>query len=555
VFVDNVFGVKFSDRVCFLDVELDNRNGYRDYGLMPFLSLTIGIGNKLRFFSVKDYDSEAQFFESVLGFMRRSMKSVIVGFNVNFDMENLKKRAENLCGAYGLSWLKLCYPFDMREEYKNAVKGLDRYSLDEVAKFEKIGKKVNFGKKVCDMTESELEEYNMGDVQLLMDLEKKKGLVKSRIALQETVGLPMSMNSAYVIGDTLVLRRMRELGYVAVNGEKKEVKKYEGAYVKEPIPGYYENIADLDAVSLYPSVIMKRKIDVDGFNGEVVPYLVEKFFNLKEDADKRGDEVARNVYKIMSNAMYGLFGYGKFRYYDRAKAEEVARGGREVLMKSIKFLEGLGVDVKYADTDSMFFSAVGVNDLEGLIDSVNREMYPYRFKLDHLFDQLIMFKKEGSGGAKKRYVGKENGKLFVRGIELRRSDWCGLAKRVLEECIRMKFERKSTVEIRKHLEEVKADLFRGKFDRELVITKGVKEGGEYLVKTPQGTAWKKAVENKLINEHETEVSYVFVRGGVEPYVDGESFDYDYKYYYEHQIYPPVRRLLESLVEEKQTTLM
>jgi len=112
--------------------------------------------------------------------------------------------------------------------------------------------------------------------------------------------------------------------------------------------------------SLYPNVIIHKKIDIDGFNGEVYPEIMKMLLEKRAEAKKKYKEtgdakynVMQLVYKIMANSGYGLFGYARFRYYNKEKAAMVTGGGREVLLKMKDFLENkLGAKVLYGDSVS-----------------------------------------------------------------------------------------------------------------------------------------------------------------------------------------------------------
>jgi DNA polymerase elongation subunit (family B) len=130
----------------------------------------------------------------------------------------------------------------------------------------------------------------------------------------------------------------------------------------------------------------------------------------------------------------------------------------------------------------------------------------------------------------------------VRGIELRRKDWCALSKRALQTALQMIFEGRSKSEILAFYEQLKRDLFAGKYDGELVITKEVKD--EYKANVPHKRAWEKAVKLGLITEDVREVSYVWTKTGPEPYRPGVRIDY--KYYWEKQLLAPLKRVLSCM---------
>lgn len=557
IFVDRLFDINYKNRIAYIDTEYDDSSGVFLRDGMPLVAYSVGWNGAIKTETLQSFSSEYELLSSLLMTLMKLRKTVLIGWNVDFDIRNLKMRAMRL--GQKVSFFDFVYAYDLRQAYRQEVKGLTSYSLAEVATYEKVGRKER-QKRIVDMTRKELEEYNRNDVWLLMEIEKKYGFVERDTTLMREVGLPLSMNTQFCIGDTLVLRRIRELGYVAPNTSKTEKEKYAGAYVRDPTPGYYRNVAVLDAVSLYPTVVMTNMIDIDGFDGEVLPFLVKYCYEKKLEETRRNNKVKKDAYKLMGNALYGLLGYVKFRYYDPRKAGQVTSGGREVLKRLIELSETLGFKVLAGDTDSVFVKVDGVEKIDGLVAYLNRQLAPYEVRVDHLFDQLVIFAKEG-GGAKKRYVGIENGRMFARGIELRRSDWCALAKQCLADALSKLFGnqdmKRSIEEIREMMRRVKIDLYAGKLDKHLVITKGVKFG-VYKVKTMQGEALRQAREASLVAPNVGEISY-FVSAGrkVCPYVNDVQtplVNLDYDWYWDKQINPPIQRLMRSIAPGRQMSL-
>ena len=543
--VDGVFGINYDDRAIFLDVELDDSKGILDYGSMSFLSVAMANGNDEIYMSVKDYDSEAEFLEDVVSKLMDLKKTIIVGWNVEFDYNHLIERGKKLKTDNWEYLANICYPYDLRNLYKNHVKGLSSYSLEEVSNFEGFDVRKHREKHVSEMSSDELREYNLNDVRILREIEEKYHFLEVEFALAKEVNLALDMLTAGVIGDSLILRRLRELGYVAPNAVKRKRRRYKGAMVMEPYVGVYEKVLCLDVSSLYPNIILELNVDIDGFDGEVVPYLIRDFLAKKEYYGKRGDKVRRAVYKRLANATYGLFAFTKFRFFNEKKSEMITKRGREVLMMLKNLVEDLGFKVLYGDTDSVFILLSDVENPDGLVEYLNKKIKPYRVKTEYVFDKILFFGSE-RGGVKKRYVGLCDGKLISRGIELRRSDWCQLAKEVLRDVIDMVFAGKSEDEIREYLAKVRRDMYLGKYDEKLKITKSVRE--RYKVRTPQGVAYEKAVRMKLIPPDSREITYVFSLGDVEPWRDGVKIDY--KRYWNRQIMPPVKRVLESVFYNK-----
>jgi len=62
--------------------------------------------------------------------------------------------------------------------------------------------------------------------------------------------------------------------------------EFEGAYVKEPDPGLYEWIYDLDLTSMYPSIIMSLNISPETLVGKIYDWSAEEFIKDKKETYK-----------------------------------------------------------------------------------------------------------------------------------------------------------------------------------------------------------------------------------------------------------------------------
>jgi DNA polymerase elongation subunit (family B) len=565
VFVDKCFEVRYGpENIMFIDVELDDSHGFKAYGEMPFLSVAFRkmSWNRTKFYHVSDFSSESEMLWTLLKEIEDGV-SVLVGWNVEFDYQHLAQRYRKLEGGKGLRLVRhtlgLCYTYDMREEYRSMVKGLVSYSLDEVATAEGLGGKVKREGKVSDLSKRELEEYNLRDVELLLELEEKYGFLRRDIYLCSEVNLPMEYAKvAGVLGDSLVLRRLRELGYVAPNVVKRKKRSYTGALVLEPKPGLYTNVVAVDVVSLYPTVILDRNIDILDFGGQVLPHLVGYFFRRKLEEEERGNKAGRETYKLLANSIYGLLGYEGFRFFDENKAEMVTRTGREVLTRIKREFEDLGFQVLYGDTDSCFVKVEGVENLTALIDYINEQIKPYRISLDMVFDKIIFFGSE-KGGVKKRYIGVSGDKWKVRGLELRRGDWSLFSKNVIWDVVKIIFNGGDRRAVEEYLKRVKRELFSGKRDDELMLVKRVRPSGKYKSVPAHYKLYLEGVRKGLIPLGSTEVAFYYKagpRGGglfLGLWAEPEK-RFDYATYWEKQVMAPVRRIIDSVFGKGQDNL-
>ena len=145
----------------------------------------------------------------------------------------------------------------------------DSNKLDEVC-FEEIGENKLIHPNNCSFKEfyhdywQEFVDYNIHDVRLLVKLEKKLSYMKQAFTFSYQCHCQFKDNFGTVVKqETALYSFLNNEGIIMQDDwDKKDridnttEKTFEGAYVKDPIPGFYEWVEDFDVSSLYPSVII-----------------------------------------------------------------------------------------------------------------------------------------------------------------------------------------------------------------------------------------------------------------------------------------------------------
>lgn len=144
----------------------------------------------------------------------------------------------------------------------------------------------------------------------------------------------------------------------------------EGAFVIEPMKGFYSDVFVLDFKSLYPSIIMTFNIDPFTISkaGPIVapnqasflrqtgilPELIKKLYVERDLAKEAKDKNKSYALKITMNSFYGAMASPRSRYYSKSVGEAITSFGREIIKKAKQFIETKDYDVIYGDTDSIF---------------------------------------------------------------------------------------------------------------------------------------------------------------------------------------------------------
>jgi len=367
----------------------------------------------------------------------------------------------------------------------------------------------------------------------------------------------------------------------------------QGAYVKLPEPGVYENIAVLDFRGLYPSIIVAYNIDpgtlvqeaTEGNEAHLSPtgamflkkpvglipyvldYLIDFRVKLKKQLktlDKDSDEykmlLARSTaVKVISNSFYGYLAYARSRWYSRECGESVTAYGRKHIAEAIEKAEKSGFKVLYADTDSTFLLMENKtkDDVLRFVRDLNASLpEKMELELEGFYPRgVFVSKKTGQEkGAKKKYaLLGEDGRIKIRGFELVRRDWSQIAKKtqlaVLEAILRDGSKEKAVKIVRETVDRIN----KGNVTMEelTIITQLKKDPrGGYEISSPELGAANKAIARGMDVQTGSVISYVITKKGKSISEKAElaeyAKDFDPDYYVNNQVLPAVMKILKEL---------
>ena len=429
-----------SIRVFTIDIETAAENGFPDIETADQEILAISIKDSFtgriivfgaRPFDNKDplvdymhFKSEEGMLGAFLSYWNENFPDVITGWNVQlFDIPYIARRIDRILGD---KYTKMLSPWKLisyREIYIKGRKQIaydlpgiatldylelyrkftytnqESYRLDHICSVELGEKKLDHSefdtfKEFYENDWQKFIEYNIHDVRLVDKLDDKMKLLDLAFTMAydakvnyEDVFSQVRMWDNYIYCELLKRK-------VAIPPKKEATKdaKYAGAYVKEPIPGFYDWVVSFDLNSLYPHLIMQYNIspetlqdtrhstatvdkilnkeveiggefavcangaqyrkDKHGFLPEMMKRMYDSrvIFKKKMIAAKKQyektptvelmKEIARcnNIQmakKISLNSAYGAIGNEHFRYYRLANAEAITLSGQV----SIRWIE------------------------------------------------------------------------------------------------------------------------------------------------------------------------------------------------------------------------
>ncbi len=132
-------------------------------------------------------------------------------------------------------------------------------------------------------------EYNLNDVKIVVALDEKLQFIDLARGICHTghVGYEnFGMSSRFLEGAILIyLRRKKQVapnksleGRAEYENQLEQNEEgFEGAYVKDPIPGRYDWVFDLDLTSMYPNIIISLNISPETKVGKVDNWNVEEY--------------------------------------------------------------------------------------------------------------------------------------------------------------------------------------------------------------------------------------------------------------------------------------
>ncbi len=440
----------------------------------------------------------------------------------------------------------------------------------------------------------ELIEYNFKDSELVYKIVKKLKLLEliyEKTIISET---PIfKVRSPITILDVLYLKRLHKKNLVASTIYNfSDRNGIVGGYVMNPIKGFHNNVLVFDFKSLYPSIIMTFNIDpftyvsdkktknlIEAPNGAyfkrekgILPSLIEKIYNERNKAKKKGDKIKSYSLKTLINSFYGAVGSPKCRFYNKNVAEAITSFGHFFIKLMRDYFEKEGFKVIYGDTDSLFVKISGDFDESNILDfgrnlenKANKFLKDYIKKNYNLESKLILeFEKvflKFFIASKKRYVGKTlEDKVKFTGLEAVRGDWTKLAKNFQIEFIKRVFNGDSKEDLKNFIKNFVKELKEGKFDDYLIYTKKITKLLEQYTKT---TPPHVKAARQLKDFKGKVVEYVITKEGpLHKSLINKNTRYDYDHYIQKQLKAVIDDFIEyldinfeeTISGEKQNTL-
>jgi len=578
----------------------------------------------------KDYveyvKNEAELLERFVKYVREISPDFLIGyFSDGFDLPYLRARAEKLRiplalgldesqprffrggAGKGLGPAKISgiIHIDLMKFIQTAYSQYmqsETMSLNEVAK-EFLGDskkefKHQHSSKISEKNWEKYYEYNLHDSVLTLGLFEKMwpDLFEFSRIMQEPV-FDVSRNGMSANVEDYIIHNLEKFNEIPekkpVHDEisiRRQMEKYEGAFVFEPIPGIYEDVAVFDFTSSYGTTIVTYNLSKSTFLGnkkekdsysivlegkevhfskkpgffpEMLKEIIEKRKKYKQELQQKPDVIKKarsNAFKLLANAAYGYQGFFGARYYCREAAAATAGFAKKMIKEVIEKINKEGYKVIYSDTDSIAFLRDDKTESQtlGFLKKLNSQLPGImELEFEGFFKRgLWVTKRTGTIGAKKKYalLGKD-GRLKIRGFETVRRDWCPLARETQNKIIKLILEEGNEKKALEYLKDIIKKIKQRKIDKEELVIKTMlqKPISEYKNVTPHVIAAKKMQEKELPITAGNLIEYYIaqpkegegkklVRERVK--LADEKGEYDIDYYLNKQVLPSAENIFQ-----------
>lgn len=269
-----------------------------------------------------------------------------------------------------------------------------------------------------------------------------------------------------------------------------------GGLVFPPVPGFHENVAELDFPSQFPSIMVHFNVSSETVNcrccpeaapipelgyricrkrpgivGRTVAPLIEKRQRYKErlatlpaGARRETYQRRREAEKWLLVCCFGYLGYKNARLGKIEAHESINAIGREQLLVAKETAEERGFRVLHAIVDSMYVERAGAmrEDYARLAEEI-RAHTGLPIALEALYRYVVFLPSkqfEGVPVPNRFFAVSAEGELKVRGLESRRHDTPPLVARMQREVLAVLAEARDRESYRRKLAEAHAHLAR-----------------------------------------------------------------------------------------------
>lgn len=179
----------------------------------------------------------------------------------------------NLGGINHLDYMLLFKKYIMKQE--------PSYRLGDIGKKYAKLEKIEYEGSLDKLFKEDIQkfiEYNLRDVEIIVELENKLKFIELTVTICHLCHVEYeNIYFSTMLNEGAILTYLKRKGIVSPNKPttynpllRTIEEEYAGGYLKDPVPGLYEWVIDLDFTSLYPSIIRSLNMGIETLVGRVV---------------------------------------------------------------------------------------------------------------------------------------------------------------------------------------------------------------------------------------------------------------------------------------------
>jgi len=343
--------------VCIMDFEMDSSQGfphpdkaespiisaafyfsktdeYIIFGLKPdYMPPENGLeGKPVRFVHCSD---EVNLLSRILALLNVHSPDILTGWNIRlFDIPYLIHRLEKVMGegyskklspwgfisqksivikgkenlAYDILGVSQIDYLDIFKKFSTLTYGqLENYRLDTVAEVVIGENKLDYSEysNLNGLYENDYQkflDYNLRDVILVYKIDQQVRYIDITVMLAFMGGVNfLDTLGSVKVWDTYIYRELLKRNQIISPKPVASRESFEGAYVKDPVPGMYEWIVSFDLASLYPNLIVDGNFSPETLVRNDRQYLPN---GIQDILDRKIKNEKSEIYSMAGNGAY-----------------------------------------------------------------------------------------------------------------------------------------------------------------------------------------------------------------------------------------------------------
>jgi DNA polymerase elongation subunit (family B) len=266
--------------------------------------------------------------------------------------------------------------------------------------------------------------------------------------------LPLSYQNVPVRGtatkiDMMMVREYLRAGRAVPLPDRS--RPFAGGYTDLFVEGVVRNVHHVDVRSLYPSLMLTRKLAPKSDELGVFLRMLDtlRTFRLEAkgrmreagtEADRMELDALQATFKVLINSFYGYLGFSQARFSDFDAAETVTAQGRALLQSMIEWLRDHGALPVEIDTDGIYFVPAGGEDAAAKDIAAAREAFAaslpegIEVEFDGEYEAMYSYK------MKNYALLSRDGEMVIKGAALKSRGLQPFQRSFMRELIRLKLE-------------------------------------------------------------------------------------------------------------------